>query len=511
MDSHRSSTIFTCGTAVLLAGSVLFNAAASAQPTGSCNWSGGTDNDWHTAANWGCDAHDGVPTAGDEVTITPAGAVEVQVSDDVEAWSLELGIDDGNSPHPNDHQLITTVDDVTLTIGDGGVTVRQTGYMLLGQSEVSGGIGSQPPLRANLASAGTVLVHGRLFPRNATITADIVLDKPAIGGARGAIQARGWNVIHGQFHAVDGFLQPVVPGGFYGPGAPHLLVVDHDLIVEDGSSIQLFADPGTISEPAIAVDGGVFDHRGSLSTSSFLHSSASSIEIDAVVVNSGAMGTRLARPPGLMFSGPSGAVHQNSGTIEIGILFSSDTEDDAVEGFGFQIAGDRSLHNTGEIIIHRLRTAEGEVANTDGGTITDVTEVGSDGTHVLGFSGPQSVAVDIVDAGTIERLHMTWHGEDHPDAALDANIAGTNHWWDLAATTADDNPASGSLTLSLPRLNPNVPRVCRHEASPADWGCLPTTFDTGHATVTGLTALSAWAVADLLDAVFHDRFDSTNP
>ncbi|NEZ03674.1 hypothetical protein G4Y73_05835 [Wenzhouxiangella sp. XN201] len=494
-----------------LAGLLCITLDAVSQASGNCDWVGGTDNSWHTAANWNCDQHNNTPGATDAVVIAPGGTVEVQVAAAADAWSLELGIDDGSSPHPEDHQLVTTVDDVTLTIGEGGVTVRQTGYMLLGQGEVSGGIGSQPALRANLASAGTVLVHGRLFPRNATITANVVLDEPAIGGARGALQARGWNVIHGQLHVVSGFLQPVVPAGFYGSGAPHLLVVDNDLIVENGSSVQLFADPGPITEAAIAVDGGVFDLRGGLTTSSFSSAYAMPFEIDAVLVNTGVMRSRLSRPPGLRFSGPEGAVHQNSGTIEVGALLSSDTENDAVDGFGLVVEPGRSLHNTGQITIHRLRSAEGAVANTDGGVIVDASEVAGPDTFTLGFAGPQAVEIEVTNAGTIERLHMTWHGEDHADAALETSIAGTNYWWELAATTADDNPASGELALSLPRLNPNVPRVCRHQESPPAWDCLPTTFDAGHATVTGLTTLSAWAVADLLDAVFHDRFEATTP
>lgn len=472
-----------------------------------CSWTGSVDDNWHTALNWNCTAHDGVPTADDAVTIAPAGLATVEVGSDAEARSLELGIDDGSSPHSEDHQLHTTVDDVTLSLGDGGLIVRQSGYMLLGQNEVSGGIGSQPALRANLLSAGTVLVHGRLYTRNATVTAEVVLDKPTIGGARGVIQARGWNVIQGPLHVIDGFLQPVVPGGFHGSGAPHLRVVDNDLIVEDGSSIQLFADPGTITEAAISVDGGVFDLRGGLTTSSFLHSANMPIEIDAALVNTGAIRSRLARPPGLRFSGPEGTVHHNNGTIEIGALLSSDTEGDAVDGFGLLIDAGRSLHNTGEVIIHRLRSAEGTVTNS-GGTISDITEVAGPDTYVLGFAGPQAVEIEITDAGTIERLHMTWHGEDHPDAALHPRIEGTAHWWDLAATTAGDDPASGDLSLSLPRLDFDVPRACRYVPSPASWDCLPTDNSPTQATVYGLSALSEWAMANYPDLLFGDRFES---
>lgn len=483
---------------------------ALAQASGNCNWIGGTNNDWHTAANWDCDQHSNVPGADDAVTIAPAGTVEVQVGADAEAWSLELGVDDGSSPHPNDHQLLTTVDNVTVTVGDGGVIVRQTGYMQLGKRQIFG-IGSQSPQRANLESAGAVLVHGRLFPRNATITADIVLDRPGIGGSRGSLQARAWNVVHGKVEVISGFIQPVVPGGHYGTPAPHLRVVGQDLYVAEGSSVQIFADPGTLDAPAIAVEGGIFDHRGSLTTTSFLNSSASPIEIDAVVVNSGVMRTRLARPPGLMFSGPDGAIHQNIGEIEIGSLqFGSDTEGDAVEGFGLLVESGRSLHNTGEVIIHRLRSAEGTLSNTSGGTVIDEIEIDGPETYILGFAGDQAVEIEVVDAGMgpIERLTMTWHGEDHPDAALHPQIAGTNHWWELASTTSGGASASGEMNLSLPRLTFAVPRICRYVPSPAGWDCLLTDNSTTRPKVYGLSALSEWAIADYPDVLFYDRFQN---
>lgn len=498
-------TVFPIRWTATLTCTLLIAATAFGQASGNCNWIGGTDNSWHTATNWDCDSHTNAPGSDDAVTIAPGGTVEVQVGADAEAWSLDLGVDDGSSPHPDDHQLRTTVDNVTLTVGDGGVIVRQTGYMQLGQHQLFG-IGSQPALRANLDSSGSVLVHGRLFPRNATITADIVMDRPGIGGARGALQARAWNIVHGKVEVVSGFLQPVVPGGHYGTAAPHLRIVGQDLFVAEGSSVQVFADPGTFDAPAISVEGGILDHHGSLTTSSFLNSSAAPIEIDAVVVNSGVIRTRLARPPGLMFSGPSGAVHQNSGEIEIGALFGPETENDAVDGFGLLIEAGRSLHNTGKVLIHRLRSAEGTVANTDGGTITDVTEVATPETYVLGFTGPQAVEVEITDAGTIERLAMIWHGEDHPDAGLHGNVENTDHWWALSATTADDDPAAGDLSLSLPRIISGALRLCRYVESPADWECLATTHDASHATVSGLGALSDWALGDFPDHLFSDRF-----
>lgn len=473
--------------------------------TGNCTWTGGSGDSWHTAANWDCDQHGGVPTADDAVVIA-GGAATVTLGEDAQAWSLEVGIDDGSSPHPNDHQLLTTVDNVTLTIGDGGVVVRQTGYMQPGRRQVFG-IGSQSPQRANLESTGGILVHGRFWPRNATITADIVLDRPGIGGARGYLQARAWNVVHGQLHVISGFLQPVVPGGFYGTGAPHLLVVDNDLIVEDGSSVQIFADAGTITEAAIAVEGGIFDLRGLLTNTSFSNAAQMPAIIDAPVVNQGTIRSRLARPIGLAFQGPADTVHVSSGLIEIGSLEGSDTDDDAVDGFGFRIEPGRSLHNTGQIVIHRRRDAEGNVSNTDSGTIADTIEVAGAATYTLGFAGPQAVVLDIADAGTIERLYMTWHGEDHPDAALHPHIEGTKHWWSLTAATADDDPAAGELSLSLPRLTPGVPRVCRYVESPADWACLQTHMDAGHATVDDLLTLSDWALADFPDLLFFDRFE----
>jgi hypothetical protein len=494
----RLSATLACG--------ILASQTALSQASGSCSWTGSADSDWHTAANWNCDQHDNVPGPDDAVTIAPASAVEVTFGDDAEIWSLELGIDHGDS-HTEAHQIKTTADDVVLTLSGGPLVVRQTGRFNLGQSKVSGGIGARPALRATVTSSQPVLVHGRLFIGNTHIHNDVILDRPAIGGARGYVQARGWNNVHGAIHVIDGFLQPVVPGGHYGTPAPHLRIIDHDLIVEEVASVQLFADPGGFSAPAITVENGLLDQRGNVTTSAFSNASSAPFVIDAVVVNQGMIRSRLSTPPGLAFRGPTGAVHQNSGQIEIGALLGSDTEDDAVEGFGLLVEDGRSLHNTGTVKIHRLRDAEGTVANTDGGLITDATEVAGSGSHILGFAGPQAVEIEIGDAGTIERLSMAWHGEDHPDAALNPDIAGTGHWWNLASLTAGDDPASGDLSLSLPRLNAGVPRVCRYTEAPPDWDCLATQVSSGYATVAGLTELSQWAVADLADLLFGDRFE----
>jgi uncharacterized delta-60 repeat protein len=501
--------IFTliCNSIVLL---LLFFAGATRQAEAQdvCTWTGnGTDNSWHTPENWACDAHDGIPTATDAVTIAPEGTVTVNLGADAEVWSLELGIDDGESPHSEAHVLTTTVDDIELTASGGAVIVRQTGRFNLGRARVASGVGAQSALRATLISPEPVLVHGRLWVANSTILTDVTLNRPDIGGARGYLQARGWNNIYGTLHVVDGFLQPVVPGGWHGSAAPHLRVVDHDLIVTDGSSVQIFADQGAINTPAITVEGGIFDHRGGLTTSSFPNSVNAPFAIDALVVNQGVMRTRLARPPGLSFRGPDGAVHQNSGLLEIGALLSSDIEDDAIDGFGFLVEAGRELHNTGEIKIHRLRTAEGVITNTDGGTITDETEVDEADTYTLGFAGPQAVEIHITDPGTIERLFMTWHGEDHPDAVLDQNIENTNHWWDLSATTSDSVTASGIFSLSLPHINSGIPQVCRFREDPAGWDCFITSLTDGSATVHDVNQLSEWAVANFPSITTDDHLD----
>lgn len=462
----------------------------------NCTWTGaGSGNSWHTAENWDCDAHDGVPTATDAVTIAPEGTVTVDLGADAEVWSLELGIDDGGSHSDPPHKLRTTVDDVNLTLSGGGLIVRQTGKFDIGQSRVPSGIGARPALRATLKTPEPVLVHGRLFVANSTIYADVTLKRPDIGGGRGSLQARGWNNVHGTLHVKDGFLQPVVPGGYHGTAAPHLRIVDHDLIVADGASVQIFADRGSVFEAAIAVEGGIFDLQGLLSTSSFPNSAQMPAIIDAEVVNQGVIRTLLTRTNGLTFRGPPGTVHINNGLIEVGGLRGSDTVDDAIDGFGFMVEAGRELHNTGEIKIHRLRTAEGDVSNTDGGIISDTTGVTEAGTYVLGFNGSRSVTLDITETGSIELLSMVWIGEDPPDAHLDDRLVNTGAWWDLTAMDSSGDPASGEFSLSLPRLNSGRPQITRYTPDPAAWEGLPTVYDQERATVEGINSLSIWAVA----------------
>lgn len=472
-----------------------------------CIWTGaGSDSSWHTPDNWDCDAHNDIPTANDAVTIAPEGTVTVDLGEDTEFWSLELGIDNGSS-HSEAHILRTAVDDIELMASGEAVIVRQTGRLNLGQSRVPFGIGSRPALRATLVSPEPLLVHGRLFVANSTILADVTLERPEIGGARGSLQARGWNNVHGTLHVVNGFLQPVVPGGYHGTGAPHLRVVDHDLIVDEGASVQLFADTGTIVEPAIAVEGGIFDHRGTLTTSSFPNAANAPFIIDAVVVNEGNIHSRLARPGGLEFRGPASTVHQNSGLIEIGAILGSDSENNAVDGFGFLVDPESSLHNTGEILIHRLRSAEGTVSNTGGGIIFDDTEVDGAGTYILGLAGPQAVEVEIMEPGNIELLSMSWHGEDHPNAGLNQHIDGTGNWWSLSATTLDMEPASGNLSLGLPRFNDHIPQMCRFRDDPAGWDCFVTSFNTQRTYISDLNELSEWTVAEYPPVITNDLLD----
>lgn len=479
-----------------------------------CIWTGaGSDSSWHTAENWECDAHDGVPTAEDSVTIAPAGTVEVLLGDHAEARALVLGIDDDETDAET-HNLKTTADNIELIIGDGGVVIPQSGRFDLGQWRTPCCVGARPALRATLQSNGKIVVHGGFYISNTTISSDIVLTRPDAGGSRGRLQARGWNVIHGKVDVIDGFLQPVVPGGFHGDPQPHLRVVDNDILISDSSSVQLYVDsyplgpPPPDEAPAIAVEGGIFDQRGRVTTSGNpANNIESPIIIDAKVVNSGFITSRLARAQGLSFHGPVDAIHENSGIIEIGGLLSSDTEEDAVDGFGLLIDEGRSLQNSGEILLHRLRIAEGEIKNQDGGIVQDETVVNGAETYTLGFRGSQSVEIDITDPGSIELLTMTWHGEDHPEAGLHEYIEGTGNWWNLSAKTNEDDPASGNFSLSLPRFNDHIPQICRFREDPAGWDCFDTSFNMEKAYITDLNELSGWSVAEYPTITTNDLLD----
>jgi hypothetical protein len=515
--------------AALVAMVVPLIAGSASAAAGTCTWVGATSGSWHTATNWECTEHDGVPTATDAVLIDPAvDGLTVDVGADAVAHSLELGRD---APEITDSigvlvTMRTTADDVTISVGDGGTTIRRSGEFFLGQARVPAGIGARPALRATLDSPTGVLTNGLLMIANATIVGDVTASRvdPDVTG-RSWIQGRGWNVIHGDLHVENGFIQPVLgPSQHFGTAAPTFTVHGGDVLFGPVTTMQAFWDTGSMAMTTIfSVPDGVFENHGLLTHAGFpTQTQQSPAVIDAPFHNHGTIRTRLDRAQGMAIVGPDESEHVNTGEIVVGAEL-GDGEVLVPDGFGFEVADGRTLHNEGgDITIAEERTAQGSVRNTDGGTVTDRVPVDGPGTYTMFFAGPQQVLVGVEGEDLPARLALVWHGEDPPDAELDARLVGTgNHWRpplfaevgepiELDVSAVELDPASYSLTF--PRLNPGDPEVCRRVSDPLSWECLPTVAGQQVATTSDVEAINRiWAVAVTLECDPFTDVTITNP
>ena len=468
----------------------------SEEPAGhlpGCIWTGaGSGNSWHTAANWICNGEESVPAPDDSVRIATTSPLTIDIAQDVEMFYLELGDDSVNDIVTT---LRNTVDNVHITVGDGGTVIRRTGNFLLGQTALFG-ISSRPALRGILDSPAGITIHGRLWMANASITGDILVDRESPDLSRGYIQMRAWNILDGSLDVVQGFIEPVVGlfNTYFGSQGPLLKITTGDLIIREGSTVQTFYDQGSLGSTIVfELDNGIAENYGLITHTAFdSQTTTYRAVINAPFANYGELQVRTDRAQGYEIQGPAGTQHVNEGIITVGF----DTGGNPVEnGAGLVIAEDRSLLNTGEIIINPLRQASGTVDNTDGGTIRDRRAVTGPGLFVLGFAGDRQVAVNITEAGSIDSLSMVWYGEDHPAAELGNNLIGSGAWWDLSATDSNQNPSEGLMSLTLPRLRDGNPEACRYIPDPAGWECFPGSLTPISITIDDLPTLSEWTLA----------------
>ncbi|TVQ34334.1 MAG: hypothetical protein EA370_10820 [Wenzhouxiangella sp.] len=497
----------------------LIHQSAQGQASGTCNWTGGgSGNSWHTAGNWSCSAHDGVPTASDDVVIqTPTAThVQVDIGADAECYSLTVG-EANLDEHSLAHRLRTIVDDVSIHVGAGGVLVHQSGEFLLGQD-----LSSLPALRAHLHSEGTIVAYGRFWPRNANIHGAVEVNRPAEGGPGGNLQARGWNNFHGPLDVVDGALASIVwDRGHHGSAAPHIRVIDHDLVAHEGSLVIVFLNWaggfGGIghSQPGIQVENGTFHLHGTLRNSGF-HQLTSQITavINAVteVSATGEIEVSLSRNQGIELHGPEGAEHLMAGRVDTGWLGDNETPEDAREGPGLRVTAGRSLVNTGEIEMHYMRTHSGDVSNINGGLIQHERQVTGNGLYLLGYPGPNEVRVNIEAAGDIEWLSMAWHAQAHAQVTLNPFLSQTQDWWQMATNgggMATTQSSGAVLSLSLPRFAPDeASAACRWVAAGARWSCGIDPAGSSHVSTGPLESIDGeWAVGELVDQLFSDRFE----
>lgn len=155
---------------------------------------------------------------------------------------------------------------------------------------------------------------------------------------------------------------------------------------------------------------------------------------DILRINSGGSIVQTYEPPG--FHNQIAYVHA------VAVLLADGTPDSAFGNAGnsWHTAANWDCNQHGDVpgaddavtiapagTVEVLLGAEGALSNTDGGTVSNETEVNGPGTYILGFAGVLAAEIEVVDAGAgpIERLTLTWHGQDHPDAALHPDIADT--------------------------------------------------------------------------------------
>ncbi|GEM_PF-1365048 len=468
--------------------------AAPVDPLPGCIWTGaGSGNSWHTAANWICNGEEDVPAPGDSVRIATTAPITIDISQDVDMFYLELGDDSVNDIVTT---LRNTVDDVRITVGDGGTVIRRTGNFLLGQRGISGGVFFQQALRGNLDSPAGITIHGRLWMANASITGDILVDRETPDLSRGYIQLRATNTLEGTLNAADAFIEPVIGlfNTYFSESGPLLKITEGDLIIGEASTVQTFYDNGSLGSTVVfELDNGTVENYGLISHSGFGTQTTQYLSvINGPLHNYGELKVRTDRAQGYELRGAPGTEHINSGTILAGV----DTGGDIVQnGAGFVVSEGRTLRNTGEIHIHPLREASGSVDNTEGGTVRDRKAVTEPGQYILGFAGDRQVSVEITDVASVDSLSMVWYGGDHPAAELGTNLVGSGAWWDLRATDSELNPAAGLMSLTVPRLRDGDPKACRYVPDPAGWECFPGSLAANSITVDDLSTLSEWALA----------------